>query len=336
MTACTLPQYIIHATQQQPKIMYDVCVMHSRKLYDKTTLMDPTHSVGYFTEMSQFTDQFTVYDNAKNKIAIHPTLPNMRMHYIPLIHSMLRRQHDVDHLTDLVMGMNQLMSGGLYGRRDKHTQFARVKHAIATECVVGKEYTQLLINNVNPLDKPLLKKLLHAYTHVNIKNTLVNHVLKQIENSNAIIQELCDALLANCTRYYDLNVPSRSTCDDAESRKHAALCVEIQKMISYLVTQHYFLDAYPTCLYFLRRFLDKDYIEHCIMHAQVIPTACIINALTSLFKFKITHTSIPTDINQFNEIANDQKKIVMCMYLVCPMRYQIECVTVDMFPKDML
>ena len=58
-------------------------------------------------------------------------------------------------------------------------------------------------------------------------------------------------------------------------------------------------------LYFLRRFLDKDYITNGIVYSGALHSADYINILVNLFNFKITHTAyaVTNNIVELNDIV---------------------------------
>ena len=89
-------------------------------------------------------------------------------------------------------------------------------------------------------------------------------------------------------------------------------------------------------LYFLRRFLDKDYITNAILYCCAFHTSDIIYILVNEFKFKITHST--SDINNINKIITSKNKYE----LILPYGYQlliknktiIQCSDISLFPKN--
>ena len=88
-----------------------------------------------------------------------------------------------------------------------------------------------------------------------------------------------------------------------------------------------------TDLFFLRRFLDKDYITNAITYTGFAHSVNYINILVSIFDFKITHFSYSDEknIEKVNEIAkNDYDKL---LYILSPPRL-IQCSDISNFPND--
>jgi hypothetical protein len=88
-----------------------------------------------------------------------------------------------------------------------------------------------------------------------------------------------------------------------------------------------------TDLFFLRRFLDKDYISKAISYTGGAHSANYINLLVKYYDFKITHFSFSeeTNLETLNKIAkNDIKKL---NYVLTP-KELIQCSDLSGFPND--
>jgi hypothetical protein len=60
-------------------------------------------------------------------------------------------------------------------------------------------------------------------------------------------------------------------------------------------------------LFFLRRFLDKNYIKHSILYCGLAHTQDICNILIKDFDFKITHNSYDININKLNKEIKEEE-----------------------------
>ena len=89
-------------------------------------------------------------------------------------------------------------------------------------------------------------------------------------------------------------------------------------------------------LYFLRRFLDKDYITNTILYCGGLHTLNIIYILVNEFKFKITHST--SDINNINKIITSKNKYELILkYKIQPLinnKTIIQCSDISSFPKN--
>lgn len=88
-------------------------------------------------------------------------------------------------------------------------------------------------------------------------------------------------------------------------------------------------------MYFIRRFLDKDYVTNGVVYTGAYHSSNYIKFLLRHFDFKITHTffSETKDLNKLNEqimVTDDTDKILGMFYP--PKLYQ--CVDVGHFPKN--
>lgn len=100
----------------------------------------------------------------------------------------------------------------------------------------------------------------------------------------------------------------------------------IQKKIIYI-----FLKI--TDLFFLRRFLDKDYITKAIVYTGGSHSANYINILTSFFDFKITHFSYSDepDLDKLNKIAKED--VGKLQYTLFPQEL-VQCSDLSSFPTE--
>lgn len=87
-------------------------------------------------------------------------------------------------------------------------------------------------------------------------------------------------------------------------------------------------------MYFLRRFLDKDYITNSISYTGGLHSMTYIHTLVKYFDFKITHTSyskyIIKDINQ--KIKNMELGPEYYAIFMRPIKYQ--CSDITNFPDN--
>ena len=90
-------------------------------------------------------------------------------------------------------------------------------------------------------------------------------------------------------------------------------------------------------LYFLRRFLDKDYIKNAILYCGARHSISIIYILVYHFKFKITHST--SNINNINnKIKNNDyiNVIYNGVQTLINNKNIIQCSDISSFPKNFL
>ena len=88
-----------------------------------------------------------------------------------------------------------------------------------------------------------------------------------------------------------------------------------------------------TDLFFLRRFLDKDYVTNAISYTGAAHSINYINFLVSNFDFKITHYSYSeeTNLEKLNMIAKND--IYKLDFILHPQKL-IQCSDLSSFPTD--
>ena len=90
-------------------------------------------------------------------------------------------------------------------------------------------------------------------------------------------------------------------------------------------------------LYFLRRFLDKDYIKNAILYCGSLHSIDIIYILVNEFNFKITHTTSNLD-NLNKKIKNNNYKDILYNGLQALINNKtiIQCSDISLFPKNFM
>jgi hypothetical protein len=89
-------------------------------------------------------------------------------------------------------------------------------------------------------------------------------------------------------------------------------------------------------IYFIRRFLDKDYIQHGVVYTGISHSLTYIYILSNYFGFKITHYNYAASVKNLDEL---NKKIRTIKY---PYDFQqlfypkvlAQCVDLTTFPKN--
>jgi hypothetical protein len=87
-------------------------------------------------------------------------------------------------------------------------------------------------------------------------------------------------------------------------------------------------------VYFLRRFLDKDYVTNAILYAGVYHIQFIVKELLQKFDFKITHVSDKKiSVDELNKKIKNEKDINKLSTYFFP-EYFIQCSNLIHFPKN--
>jgi len=89
--------------------------------------------------------------------------------------------------------------------------------------------------------------------------------------------------------------------------EYADFTLELNKMSGKLHMSTLQLFSNLMDIYFLRRFLDKDYIDHAIIYTGAAHSICYVQHLLTKYDFKITHTSYSMESNM-DKLNNHLKK----------------------------
>jgi hypothetical protein len=190
--------------------------------------------------------------------------------------------------------------------------------------------------------KKISNKLLNGYKHEDIKNTLIDEspLLKYVKSSIAKIDTVADQLINEVDKFgklhekYDNKLFKTQftyhygvdTATNAESiAKILLLNEELQVLVLYMYVN--IMD-----LYFLRRFLDKDYINHAIAYTGYIHSFNYLYVLVKNFDFKITHITNPkVDTDQLENLIkkSEYDKAILEHYMPNEL---FQCINMTNFP----
>jgi hypothetical protein len=178
-------------------------------------------------------------------------------------------------------------------------------------------------NNHIKNKKKIFNKILFNYTHDNIKNKLeefywmINYKYKKIIRYMDKINKLLNEIKKN-------------------KNNNENIYKKIYKNQRKIFDKYALLNVYIMDLYFLRRFLDKDYITNCVSYTGAHHSLNYIYILIKYFDFKITNYSylkknIEKTINKINK--SNMKKINNLEYLFVK-NDEIQCSNMKGFPKN--
>jgi len=163
------------------------------------------------------------------------------------------------------------------------------------------ELKEFIISYLKLLNKNyFIKKILNKYENLKIKKKIndfyKNHILKNYQNVIKIIKKFIHFIKLNFlnirkkfTYYYHLDKIDLTQFDIIEKT--------IIIYSHYIYNLCFNLGVIITDLFFIRRFLDKNYINHGIIYTGHLHLADISTLLIKFFKFKITHISYQPELN---------------------------------------
>jgi hypothetical protein len=187
-------------------------------------------------------------------------------------------------------------------------------------------------NDLRYESKYIIKKLLTKYKHNNIK-TILNKLVTDniIPHLDFLIQKL-DETYKQITNDLNNQFNGIEIIDDNN------ILNEIYLKIIPLIGDCRDSMVFVMDLYFMRRFLDKDYITNGISYTGVTHSLNYIYFLVKLFDFKITHVShavtnnmeeLNNTIKKYKNIFNVEKTSIPDIFLS-----NIQCSNISDFPDN--
>lgn len=327
----------------------------------------------YLAETINFFNKIFKYDTSKNRVSSPENFKNIRIHYTDIRNFFKRYHHQ--SMFDIRSNVDRMWQNLNYSQRDfemiiyilsdfKNTCMlisdilnGRYKpkvnpkiNIITDESKLPKQQTpeelfELDVQYINYL----INKMFHKYNHKNVQKKLLEYVDIINSNTTSIIKD-CDEMINFCKthlkilsevpqfvkhrvkffdNHYEYNYGlSMYEIRDTLNRLHEREENLYNKFISYFVE---FMDVF-----FLRRFLDKDYVTNAIVYTGQYHSQVYIKVLVKDFGFKITHASYSsiTDLKKLNEEIVKKDAFEISEFFVPPI--QSQCSDVTNFPENFL
>lgn len=193
------------------------------------------------------------------------------------------------------------------------------------------------INNLNLSDNPILQNF-SKYVF-KIRNKYNNdHIINNMKDIYAYIKKMFDINLNKITSLLNLieiikqihqkrNELNLITFDDETKYFSYYSCngdtyenhlCEIRKIIKFIWNNTSQIFGYITDIYFLRRFLDKEYIRNGIIYTGYSHSMLYIYHLIKIYDFKITHFSYSkeTNLEKLNDTIKHNVNNISEIYII--------------------
>ncbi|XWV26914.1 hypothetical protein QJ857_gp0136 [Tupanvirus soda lake] len=315
----------------------------------------------YIEEVVKMFRKIFRYDPRRNRVQVNKLFKNVRLHYLDIrdyykhsvadqVSEMTRFAHrfkNTDNIDprglDKIISLMQLMKDhmeyiiSILGRRSHKTNQLKPK--------IIKQ------NNRSNLDTQaieyLANKIKKLYNHNDVKNAMLELIDLTIDNFNLAINEINDAT-RRFINYSNVvqNTGNKLVKDDNTTYKYAygltsytirEMIIDIVNTVERLLDER-FIEFFArfTDIYFLRRFLDKDYITNGIVYSGALHSNTYIYFLVKFFNFRITHASY-SKIKDFNKLTNEIKKrsLMTIQELILP-ETLVQCSNLDSFPEEFM
>uniref|UniRef100_A0A6G6ACE2 Uncharacterized protein n=1 Tax=Borely moumouvirus TaxID=2712067 RepID=A0A6G6ACE2_9VIRU len=217
-----------------------------------------------------------------------------------------------DHFIDFVKSDTKNIKTKIYPIKNKNTPYI-------VDVIIKKDYRQQFYDEIFYF----LNKIKYDYNHNNVKN-IVNTYLH-----NNILQDAIKVKNDAKKLYDHIAVLSN------EDYENNYLSEKIKNELDYLDHELFSFDAKIVDLYFLRRFLDKDYITNAVVYTGAYHSMVYIYMLRTI-GFKITHCAKTNiyNINELNDIVLENKLDFGKFLDTFTLDNTLQCSDLEEFPNN--
>ncbi len=190
----------------------------------------------------------------------------------------------------------------------------------------------------------LTQKIKTSYKYPKVKKVMNDLIDTSIKNFKLLVKNIDDTI-AEFTGYLDLLKNGNQLMRDNNTSRlysYGPAYSTILKMIYNIndkidkiqYEQYMTFFASFTDIYFLRRFLDKDYITNAIVYTGAFHSNTYVDVLVKNFDFRVTHIA-NSDVKNMAKLTAEIKKrqFMEVQELILP-KYLEQCSDMNGFPKE--
>lgn len=311
----------------------------------------------YIEEVVKLFTKIFKFDAQKNKVDINKLFKNIRLHYLDIRdyykESMIS---ETSHLLNIAHRFMVNDGIKLSSLEDIITILSSMKDYLEFIVDVLKETKgptskPKIIKEISGIDEAsinyLADKMKNSYKHPKVKESMNNLIKLSIKNFTKTIKHIDESINRFSDYVDDISKnESKLIVDEKSSYKYhygltsftiREFITDINNTLEFIVNEEFIeFFARLTDVYFLRRFLDKDYITNAIVYAGAYHGNTYISVLIKDFDFKITHASY-SQIKDLNRLTKEIKKIplVDLSELFSPETFE-QCSNMTDFPEEFL
>ena len=352
---------------------YELSKENNEKMYDffleiyptelsnrRRLLTDPVdYKDKYIEEVVKFFRRIFVYDAKNNKVEISKLFKNIRLHYIDI------RDYYKTNITEQVQEMSEIAHNFMAKDNIRLNQLERIidllyfmrRHLDFVVGVLSQEISDeppkktlirppSTIIDIDVLEY-LAKKIKEKYKYPDVRREMNRLLNQSLNNFMDTITDI-DAAISQFTEYADniYNSTNRLVYDENSTYMYTyglsiytirKMIVDIANRVDKLIEEQ-FIEYFARFIdiYFLRRFLDKDYITNAITYTGGMHSNTYVYELVKSFKFRITHVSYSkiADLDELNEEIKN-KSLMEIQELLLPPNLQ-QCSDMSHFPHNFL
>lgn len=312
----------------------------------------------YISQVIKFFSTVFTYDQEKDAVKISNTFKNVRLHYLDI------RDYFKFHIMDLLdssMNISYEFMHNLFIDPNRLLQINDIlkdaKQELDKTVVILNSIPHELRNKKNPIIKQykgfepqiierIVKKIRQSYNHPDIKDILVKYFDQFVDDLNDLSKKI-EITISSFVNYYELikNSSGKLSVDKYNRYGYGMdpitqrnIIIDIVNRCELLYSKFVKIFAKITDIYFLRRFLDKNYITNAIVYSGASHSETYIKILVANFNFKITHCAFSTILDmeglnkEIKKSVNDNKDIT---FLINP-PYLYQCSDITNFPDKFM
>lgn len=346
-------QYLMRTVYQNKDISYDFFLeIHPEDIIENLS----TKKEKYILDLRKFFKQEFQFDFQKDKVLKSKTCPNLRFHYIDIRESMdYMLTHFIFELSNYIDGIMKTQDFTMGDYYFISEQIKNIYEKIAfLESVIfpngqngGKHIftSKTSSTDINNTIKSFIKKIREMYVHIDTKNMMNDIFNKIMENDFETLSITFPPIQTILEEFYGLlHTPQNKKLMDnyitygIPQDEMIQKCIELKKIYDNIFNKIIVLYVHIMDFFFMRRFLDKNYIQHGITYTGLMHSCTYLHILVRYFNFKVTHVAYcdEKDITKLNEyISNkDNNMGAPFEFMFWPNKF-IQCSNLKDFPNKL-
>jgi hypothetical protein len=313
----------------------------------------------YIEEVVKFFVKIFKYDPEKNKVTVNEMFKNVRLHYIDIRdyfkHTISHKMFEMSDIVHKFMKLDYIDTDdleyviGLMGLMHDHLQLtvdilSKENQHITKKKVIKENVTRSV--DIKTM-KYLANKIRNVYKHKGVKqimNYLIDDITEKIKKTITDINSVIKRFNGYKKNILDSNGKLVRDVNTSYVYGYGLSVYTIRNMIVDIVNtverlvEENFIEFFAiiTDIFFMRRFLDKDYITNAVTYTGAMHSNMYIHTLIKHFGFKITHASY-AKIRNMEKLTTEIRKrsLIETQELILPERL-IQCSDMSSFPEEFL
>ena len=260
-----IDKLLLKFMKEEKNSEYDLFIEMEKKDFIDNPIQDKHHKLIYINQIRKL--YLTKFSFNKNQIITNKKYPNFRFHY--------------SDIRELLM-ISTLTNFAYYTPTFLIYSFQELKNVITHHHKILLNLEDLL-KNLNNNDNKYINKIKNVYNNKKVQ-IKINNIFKEV------IKNLSD-IIKNTLHIIKFTSTSINKIKDFESfeKIRNEVAYEIYLKICQNKDEISVFTCLLTDLYFIRRFLDKDYIKKSILYTGSLHMKNILFILVKYFNFKITN-----------------------------------------------